>query len=127
MAKFNSEKISKLLKVAGIVLIFFMAAFHISGIVFVTESMNDSNAKGFLKQIFPPLFIHPSLQLIGLGVLGVLTFFYSRGARLILIWIAIMVFVDALIAFYLGAIFPGLLLCLSAILIWLAGIRENSI
>ncbi len=116
------DKRSKILTFVGIGLLIIMAGFHLSGISYVTSEMNESDAKEFLKSIFGVLFVHPSLQLILLAVLGLLSLSMGKQAGKIQVFISASILIDAVLAFYLGAVPPGLMLLIAAAAFGLAGI-----
>lgn len=115
------SKNSKILCVSGSVLLLVMAAFHGSGISYVSDIMSKSNAEPFLKEIMPVLFAHPSIHLIGLAGFGILAIFLSQDAWKVLALLAIAVAADAALAFYLGGVIPGVLLMAAALCFGLAG------
>ncbi len=87
--------------------------------------MQQSNAEPLIVEIFPVLFAHPSIQLFGLAGLGILTLFMKHEIGKILFFISIMVCIDALLAFFLGAAIPGVLLLVSSFVFGLAGIKKS--
>ena len=91
-----------------------MALLHGSGFAFVVGAMNESNARDFLKDIFPVLFAHPSIQLGGLAVLGLVCSRRLIAMRPALMVVAVLVAIDAGLAFLLSALVPGLLLTAAA-------------
>ncbi|MGD1946342.1 MAG: hypothetical protein ACFB0A_08800 [Croceivirga sp.] len=108
------KKYSKKATIIGVILLIIMSIFHGSGTRYVTEIIEQSNTEDFAKNIFPVLFVHPSIHLLGLAVLGVLTLFMKHETRKIKFFIAILVGIDAILAFYLKALVPGIALLLSA-------------
>jgi len=106
----NPTKISKGLILIGTMLLVVMAIFHGSGIFYVSEAIAVSNSEIFLKDIVPVLFIHSSIHLLGLASFGVLALFLQQEVKKVLIMLSILSLIDALLAFYLGAIFPGVLI-----------------
>ncbi|WP_422081171.1 hypothetical protein [Ulvibacterium sp.] len=119
-----TSKITKISTGIGCALLMLMALFHGSGIDYVGDLMQRSNAEPFLKEIFPVLFVHPSLQLFGLTGLGIITLFMKREIEKILFFIAFMVCIDSLLAFFLGAVVPGILLLFASFIFGLAGIKN---
>ena len=112
----NHRKASKILCITSSILLLAMAIFHGSGFNFINELIQSSNSSELIKRIFPVLFILPSIQLFGLGAFGVITLFLEQQANKILIPLSILVFIDALFAFYLNAWVPGVILMIPAIL-----------
>lgn len=92
-----------------------MAIFHGSGFSYINETIMKSNADGFLKEIVPVLFAHPSIHLIGLAAFGILALFLERETKKVLTLLSLIVFVDALLAFYLGGTLPGMLLVVATL------------
>ncbi len=120
----NKSKITKTATIVGCSLLIIMALFHGSGINYVGELIQQSNSEPFVKEIFPVLFAHPSIQLFGLAGLGILTLFMRYEIEKILFFIAIMVLIDSFLAFYLGATIPGILLIFSSFTFGLGGIKR---
>ena len=108
-------KAYKALCLVGSILLFVMAIFHVSGFFYVSESIMKSNAEGFLKEIVPVLFVHPSIHLIGLSAFGILTIFLNNDNKKVLVLLSLIVIADALLAFYLGGTLPGILLTVAAL------------
>ncbi|PRX56445.1 hypothetical protein [Flagellimonas meridianipacifica] len=121
MPKSNITKTSTII---GCTLLIIMALFHGSGFFYVTDVIQKSNSEPFIKKIFPILFAHPSIQLFGLAGLGVLTLFMKHEIEKILFFIAILVFIDSLLAFFLGAVIPGILLVFSSSVFVFGGIKR---
>ncbi|MEM9649374.1 MAG: hypothetical protein AAF969_12915 [Bacteroidota bacterium] len=121
----NQSKITKVSTIAGSILLILMALFHGSGIGYVGDLMQKSNAEPLLKEIFPVLFILPSVQLLGLAGLGLLTFSMKHEIRKLLFSIAVLVLIDSILGFYLGAIIPGGLLLFSSFTFMLGGMKTS--
>ncbi|MGI9551031.1 MAG: hypothetical protein ACR2MT_07520 [Aurantibacter sp.] len=119
------SKTSKVLCWVGSSLLLVMAVFHGSGYIFVKEAIVESNAETFLKEIVPALFAHPSIHLLGLSAFGILAIFLTEGARKVLVLLSVLVATDALLAFYLGGVLPGILLLTSALCFTIAGLRKR--
>jgi len=117
----TTTKISKVATGIGSVFLAIMSLLHGSGIGYVNNLMQESNAEDFLKEIFPVLFAHPSIQLLGLAALGVLTLFMKHETEKVLLFITILIAVNCGLAFYLGATIPGILLLSSAFAFGLGG------
>ena len=111
--------------ILGSLLLLVMAAFHGSGFSYVRAAIEESNASGFLKDIVPVLFAHPSIHLIGLAAFGFLALTLKQDAPMVLLLLAMLVLADGLLAFYLGGVLPGVLLSLAAAFFVLAGLRKN--
>ena len=114
-------KSSLILVYIGIALLILMAGFHLSGIHYITSLVQESNTKPFLKEIFGVLFLHPSLHLFLLAALAVLSVKMGDQAWKVHWFIGFSALVDAVIAFYLQAIPPGILLLITAICFGWAG------
>lgn len=119
-----TSKITKISTIIGCILLIVMSLFHGSGIYYVTDLIEQSNSESFVKEIFPILFAHPSIQLLGLAGLGILTLFMRYEAGKIRFFIAIMVLIDSLLAFYLGATIPGILLIFTSVSFGLGGVKK---
>lgn len=115
-------------KIAGTIASIFllvMAGFHGSGFFWITGEMNASNASSFLKEIFPILFVQPSIQLLTLAIFGFLGTYYLREGALLCLVIGFWVMVDAGLAFYLQAFAPGGFLAFTALLFFYAGFHSE--
>lgn len=108
------SKSMKYLCLAGSLLILAVGIFHLSGLTRITSELTESNSPEFFKNIFPVLFVHVSIQLTGLAGLGIASIFFPAAMRIIAIYIAAMVAVNALLALYLDGYPPGGVLLLIA-------------
>jgi len=115
------SKTAKTLCWIGSVLLLFMAAFHGSGLLYISDLIQQSNAEDFLKDIVPVLFLHPSLHLASLAGFGILAIFLTQDAGKVLFVLSLIVLVDAGLAFYLGGWLPGSLLTAAALCFGIAG------
>lgn len=122
----NATKASKILCITGSTLLLILGAFHGSGFFYVSEAIEKSNAEAFLKEIVPVLFAHPSIHLIGLSAFGILALFLKQDLRKLTWLLAVLIILDALLAFYLGGMIPGFLLLAAAICFIVAGLRDQS-
>ena len=120
----GKSKITKISTLIGCSLLITMALFHGSGIFYLSDLVQQSDADPIIKKIFPVLFAHPSIQLFGLAGLGIVTFFMKHEIGKILLFIAILVLVDSVLAFFLGAMLPGLVLVLTSSVFGLGGIKS---
>lgn len=118
-------KASKALQIIGSVLLLVMAIIHGSGFYYVSEVIGQSNTEEFLKEVVPSLFAHASIHLLGLAAFGFLTLFIQQEIKKVLWLLSFLVTVDALLAFYLGAIVPGVLLLLSATCFFMTGLKKK--
>lgn len=91
-----------------------MAMFHGSGYFYITDLINESNANGFLKEIVPVLFAHPSIHLIGLAALGFISLYLKYETKKILFLLTILVLADTILAFIVGGLIPGFILAIPA-------------
>lgn len=114
-----------MLTIIGIVMLLVMAGFHGSGYWYVSKSIQSSDASGFLKDIVPALFAHPSFHLLALAAFGILALYQIQSARPILYLIALLVLGDAILGFVLGGLVPGLLLVGAAAFFGMAGFRQK--
>jgi len=121
----TKSKTSRLLIVIGSILLAIMALFHGSGFFYVRDLINESNAEGFLKEIVPILFAHPSIHLFGLSALGIVTLYLKYDATKILFLLTILVIIDTILAFTIGGLIPGLILTVPAVCFSIAGFNMN--
>ncbi|MFS4447661.1 hypothetical protein [Maribacter sp. 2307UL18-2] len=119
-------KTTTLFTTIGSILLLVMAAFHGSGFFYVREAITSSNAEDFLKDIVPALFAHPSIHLMGLSALGLLTLWLRHEAYKVAWLLAALIALDAVLAFYLGGCIPGLLLLLAAACFVLSGGKSKN-
>ena len=108
-------KIAKTSTSIGCVLLLIMAAFHGSGLFFIGKAIDASNAESFLKDIFPVLFVHPTIQLAFLAAFGFVAMTVGSGARRFLVLVSLAVFADVALAIYLGGLLPAALLTVAAL------------
>ena len=113
--------LSKWSVILACLLLLFMAAFHGLGFSYIKHEIYSTNAEGFLKEIVPVLFLHPSIHLIGLAALGALTLYLNNISSKVQFLLAVLVMIDAGLAFYLGTLMPGILLTTAALLFFVAG------
>ena len=109
------SKLSKFFCIVGSVLLLIMGLFHGSGLNWISGEISKSNAEPFLKEVFPVLFAHVSIHLLGMAILGLSLIWFHKAARVVSIFIAAMVMANVVFAFYLGASPPGVLLLCAAI------------
>ncbi len=100
-------------------LLLLMAALHGSGLLFITEKVNASNLSDGIKSIFPVLFVLPTIEMVGLGVLCFLAP-KQDGQRTYSIYYVIffLVLINAFLALYLKAWIPALILVVPSILLF---------
>ena len=91
----------------GSLLLLIPAGLHISGFCYVTEKMDASNAPLFLKEVMPVLFVLPSLHLICLTWVALLSIYAKGNFRLLLLPVIVFVFINMVFAFYLAAFLPA--------------------
>ncbi len=111
--------------IIGILLLLFIALFHASGFNYISGLVESSKVSDLIKSIFHVLFILPTIQLIGLATFGIMALYLKEEANKILIPLAVLVLVDALLAFYLNALIPGLVLAVPAILFGIAAYQNR--
>lgn len=116
---------SKVLCSIGSMLLIVMAGFHGSGYSYVNTAIKESNSEIFLKEIVPVLFAHPSIHLVGLAALGILVLFLAQDGGKVLLFLALLVLTDGILAFYLGGTIPGIILVLAAVLFAVSSKRKN--
>ncbi|MEM6379273.1 MAG: hypothetical protein AAF705_13775 [Bacteroidota bacterium] len=117
-------KTSKLLCYIGSTLLLLMGLFHGSGLGYITALIKESDASDLLKEIVPVLFAHPSIHLLGLGALGIMVTIMKQEYNKILIFIAIMIFIDAGLGFYVGGPIPGIALSVAGAFFLMAALRK---
>ncbi|MEO1715177.1 MAG: hypothetical protein AAFU60_17755 [Bacteroidota bacterium] len=110
----------RILGLSGTILLLIMAVFHGSGLPYVNEIMMESNAASFLKDIFPILFVQPSLHLLTLAAFAGLGVFFIPDGRRVLKLTALAILVDAILALVLQAWIPAGMLVLAAGLLMVA-------
>ncbi len=108
--------------IIGSSILLLVAVIHGFGTEYVTGLINSSNLNAFIKEIFPVVFIHPSIHLIGIAILG----FYSlslgaSGSRIFKI-LGLLIAFDSGMAFYLKELAPALILLSAAICLFMAGV-----
>ena len=118
------NRMSKVLCLIGSSLLIIMALFHGSGFHYIDNLVQTSNSSELIKNIFPVLFILPTIQLIGLAVFGLVAAFTKSQANHILIPLSVLILIDAILAFYLHAVLPGGML-VSASLIFILVVFRN--
>lgn len=106
------------------ILLLIMGAFHGSGLLFITETVNASNLSDGIKSIFPILFVLPSIEMIGLGVLCFLApQLDGRKSYLVYYVVFFLVLSNALLACYLQAWIPALVLIVPTLLLFIMALR----
>ncbi len=106
----NAKSLSRILCFVASGLLLAMAAFHGSGIFYMQDLIQDSDSPDIIKQVFPVLFILPSIELAGLALFGIIAPSLKQYAARILFPLATLVLINALLAFYLTALIPGFIL-----------------
>ena len=124
--QYQNLKLANISTIIGSLLLIIMAALHGSGTTYVSTLINESNSETFIKEVFPILFAHPSIHLLGLAGLGTLTLFMRHEIRKVMLFLSALIVIDSFLAFYLGAIIPGILLILSAFSFVLSGINNEN-
>lgn len=119
----NPDKACLVMCLLGSSLLLAIALLHGSGMGFVNGLVAESNVSELIKQIFPVLFLLPSIQLLGLAGLGVVALRVGERARLLLMTLALLVLIDALLAVYLQAWIPAVVLCLPMVLYGVSAFR----
>lgn len=119
------SRTSKIFCLIGSTLLLIMGAFHGSGFFYISEAIEKSNAEGFLKDIVPALFAHPSIHLISLSAFGILALLLKQDLRKLTWLLAVVILLDALLGFYLGGMIPGFLLLAAAICFVVAGLKDQ--
>lgn len=101
-----------------------IGVFHGSGINYLGEMVQASDVAPIVRKIFPVLFILPSLQLIGLALIGLVARRKPINHQVFFV-LFILVLIDAMLAFWLGALIPGIILALPALIYLLAALPHQ--
>ncbi len=117
------DKISSTLCIIASSLLLVMAIFHLSGIEYVNSLVQSVEISDLIKDIFPVLFILPSVQLLGLASFGLISISLGNKAKLTLMLISIFIALDAILAFVIGALIPGFVLLTPAIIFTMVSFR----
>lgn len=107
-------KIAKILCYIGSGLLLLMGLFHGSGLSYFSGLIKESDANDLLKEVVPVLFAHPSIHLLGLAALGILVTTMQQVFNKLLIFLVIMIGIDAGLGFYVGGPIPGIALSTAA-------------
>ena len=121
----KQPKSFRILVITGSVFLILMGLFHGSGLSFMVNTMNDSNAESFIKEVFPVLYLHPSIHLIAMAVLSLSTVFMKHDHKMVLLLLSSIIIVSAIAAFYLSAWLPGILLLLAVLCFVLATSKKQ--
>ena len=101
------------------ILLLFVGLFHGSGINYINGTVQTSNVSQLVKDVFPVLFISPSIQLIGLGIIGLFAVNKHTNYN-ILLTLSILVLTNSILAFWLNAIIPGFILLIPSLIYLIA-------
>ena len=112
----KSGRFSKTLCLTAGILLLAMAAFHGSGLFYMQGLILETDSPQFIKDVFPVLFLVPSVELLGFAIFGLVAPAMGQKAYKILIPLAVLVLLNAAFAFYLGATIPGLILIAPALI-----------
>lgn len=69
---------SKISTYFGVAVLVIISGFHLSGTNYMFSLIDNSDLKPFLKEIFHLLFVHPSIHLVLLGLLGLLSLIWEN-------------------------------------------------
>jgi len=122
----NSDLLPKRLCVLGSILLTIIGIFHASGISYVNSLVQNSDVTNLVKSIFPILFILPTIQLFGFAIFGLIASYMGQHANKVLIPLSILILIDAMLAFYLNAIIPGLILALPSAIFFFVALRKTA-
>lgn len=114
-----STKTIKILCSMASILLLFVGLFHGSGINYINGTVQTSNVSQLVKDVFPVLFISPSIQLIGLGIIGLFAVNKHTNYN-ILLTLSILVLTNSILAFWLNAIIPGFILLIPSLIYLIA-------
>jgi len=120
------NKKAKYITVIGAFLLAVVGLFHGSGLSWLTEKVTVSNVNSMVKNIFPILFIHVSIQCIALAILSIISLKYSTTHKLVSYFIAMMVSINALFAIWLSAYPPAAVLIIIAALYFFAAYKSTN-
>lgn len=110
----NRPGVMNVLCAIACILLLAVGILHLSGINYINDMVQQSNVSDLVKQIFPILFLAPSIQLIVLAIFGLIAL--SKPSRIVYALIAVFVLIDAVFAFWLNALIPGLILLLPGVI-----------
>ncbi len=119
----KQPKSYRILVITASVLLIAMGLFHGSGYSFVVDTMNQSNSESFIKDVFPVLFLHPSIHLLGMAALALFTLFMKHDQRKVLRILSLIILFSVLASFYLSAWLPGILLLLAVGCLAMASVK----
>lgn len=94
--------------------LFTMGILHLSGINYFKDLVLSSDLSPMIKDVFPVLFALPSLQLIGFSIVGAMEIFSRGDSSKVFRLLSLLVFLDAIVAVYLGVWLPAILLFIPA-------------
>ncbi|MEM6830533.1 MAG: hypothetical protein AAF551_08440 [Bacteroidota bacterium] len=121
-----SKKSTKTSCTIASILLLIIGLFHGSGINFINGLVQESDVSQLVKNVFPVLFISPSIQLIGIGVIGLFAVNENVNYK-ILFTLSVLVLMDVIFAFWLDALIPGIVLLIpSAIYLVAAWSSKNA-
>lgn len=108
-----SKKSTKTSCTIASILLLIIGLFHGSGINFINGLVQESDVSQLVKNVFPVLFISPSIQLIGIGVIGLFAVNENVNYK-ILFTLSVLVLMDVIFAFWLDALIAGIILLIPA-------------
>lgn len=114
-----SNKTTSTLCTAASILLLIIGLFHGSGIIYISGMVQKSDVSNLVKNVFPVLFISPSVQLLGLGVIALFTVNKHANYK-ILFTLSILVLINSIFAFWLNAVIPGLILLTPSLIYFIA-------
>lgn len=120
-------RVSSISCALGVLFILAIAALHASGFNQFTAEMNESNASAFLKDMFPVLYVMPSLFLLTLAAFGALALYSQRSRRAICLILAPAVIAAGALALLLGEWVPLVVMTLGGGLFAIAGLTSNPV
>ncbi len=118
------NKSIKVSTIVAAILLISVGLFHASGLSWLTSEVAQSNAPEMIKEVFPILFIHVSIQCVGLACLSVLSIRFVNAHKLICYFVGVMVVVNAGLAVWLSAYPPAVVLMVIAVLYFYSGHRN---
>ncbi len=97
-----------------------MAGLHASGYNYVRQTLLESNAPDFSKEILPPIFLYPSIVLCLLVALNITALVNNQAVSFILGASAFFFVANSLFGFILGGLIPGGVLLITSLLFGMA-------
>ncbi len=121
------NKSSKITTVIAAILLLSVGLFHASGLLWLTSEVAASNVPTMIKDVFPVLFIHVSIQCAGLASLSIFSLKFGNAHKLISYFVGVMVVINAGLAIWLSAFPPAMVLMVIAALYFYSAFKSNNV